>query len=69
MAQPFYKPIELLVYLESSGILHRMVRRHAPGYSDDGLVMEFPYRACEGRLDEHEECLGCTARRLIEEEG
>jgi regulator of replication initiation timing len=73
VAKPFYTPLELLEHLEKTGVLHRMIRRHAEGYSDDGLISTFSYgyRVCDPvngiHLGDKEECIGCTARRLIDE--
>jgi hypothetical protein len=70
MTRSFGNPKELLYFLESSGILHKMIRRNNPGHADDGLISSSSYRVCEEvPLTRYEECLGCIARKLLDEEG
>lgn len=73
MARPLNNALEFLAELEGNGVLHRMVRRNIPGDPSDGLVSSWAYRVCkEGKtflLRDDEECLGCIAKRILDEQG
>jgi hypothetical protein len=45
-------------------LLHRTVKRYAPGFRDDGIITSWQYKMCD-ELAEDEKCLGCEAESLL----
>ena len=66
MARNINNAKEMLVLIEP--FLHKVVRRHAPGCKDDGMISIGDYCICN-TLTENEECLGCTTKRILDEQG